>query len=197
MSVSRRFAALERRLHHLRLHFLPKQISPVARYTPRQYDLARAFVVLAHAEFEAYIEDRSTEIVQRAANHWRTKGRYSHVLRRVCAFRDASHDEPWLPFNKDPRNIDGAFKSYEGLVKKNHGIREINLLKLVFPIGIKYEDIEAALMSDLDIFGSSRGEYAHSSIKTQQPIDVSGHFTRVSSLLQRLRRLDRQFNALR
>jgi len=197
MSASRRFKSLLGRLEVLRTHFLPKQFNPVGKYSRREHDLARAYVVLAHAELEAYIEDRAIEIAQRAANKWQTRGRHSRVIRKICASHNARNDQPWLPFTKDSKRIESAMASFKSLVGNNHGIREVNLLKLVFPLGIEYRSIDAALLSDLDTFGSSRGMFAHSSIKTQQPIDIQGQHRQVEAITKRLRILDRKLNDLR
>jgi hypothetical protein len=197
MSVSRRFNALASRLANLRFHFLPLQFNPIGKYSRREYDLARAYVVLAHAELEAYIEDRATEMVQRTENEWRQKNRCSQVMRSICTSHISRSGLPWLPFTKDPQKIDSALQGYKDLVKNNHGIKEVNLLKLIFPLGIQYQSIDAALLDDLEAFGSSRGGIAHNSIKTQQPIDVEAQFKKVTAILKRLKVLDRKINSLR
>jgi hypothetical protein len=71
---------------------------------------------------------------------------------------------------KDPQRINSAIESHKSLIRNNHGIKENNLLKLLFPLGVQYQGIDAALLTDLDAFGSSRGEYAHSSIRLSNPL---------------------------
>jgi len=197
MSVSRRLGTLVTRLAILKAHLLPAKFNPVGKYSRRQYDSARAYVVLAHAELEAYIEDRATEIAQRAASNWRKRRRYSRVIRSLCISHNARTERPWLPFTKDDRRIESALASYKTLVGNNHGIKETNLLRLVFPLGVKYQSIDASLLTDLETFGSSRGVFAHSSIKTQQPIDIEGQYKQVESILKRLKTLDRRVGRLR
>lgn len=189
--------ALVSRLGILKGHFLPGQFNPLGTYTRREYDLARAYVVLAHAELEAYIEDRATEIAQRAESNWQTKGRHSGVIRGICASHNVRARQPWLPFTKDPKRISSALQSYKALVGNNHGIKEDNLLRLVFPLGIQYQSIDATLITDLGSFGSFRGGIAHSSIKTQQPIDIEGQYKKVEAIIKRLKILDRKINQLR
>lgn len=197
MSLSRRFGTLVSRLCVLRTHLLPSQFNPIGKYSRRENDLARAYVVLAHAELEAYIEDRAAEIAQRAANNWLVKRMHSRVLRELCVSHNVRNEQPWLPYTKDPQRINSAIESHKSLVRNNHGIRENNLLKLLFPLGVQYQSIDAALLTDLDAFGSSRGVYAHSSIKTQQPIDIEGQYRKVEAIIKRLRVLDRRLNHLR
>lgn len=197
MPVSRRFKALLSRLGVLRLHFLPKQFDPIGKYSRREHDLARAYVVLAHAELEAYIEDRAEEIAHRAENKWKSGGRHSRVIRGICASHNLQRAQPWLPFSKDPKRIGSALNSYRSLIGSNHGIREFNLLRLMFPLGIQYQTVDVALLTDLDSFGSSRGMFAHSSIKVQQPIDIEGQYKKVDAITKRLMVLDRRINRLR
>jgi hypothetical protein len=197
MSVSRRFRALVSRLSILRTHFLPNQFSPIGKYSRREYDSARAYVVLVHAEIEAYFEDRAKEIAQRAESKWQTGGRHSNVIRGICSSHTIRDRQPWLPFSKDPKGIASALASYRSLIGSNHGIKEVNVLRLVFPLGIMHQSIDAALLTDLDSFGSSRGMVAHSSIKAQQPIDIEGQFKMVEAIIKRLKFLDRQISRLR
>lgn len=197
MPVSRRFRVLVSRLGVLRAHLLPKQFNAIGKYSVRENDLARAYVVLAHAELEAYIEDRASEIAQRAANNWQVRGRSSRVIRTLCISFNMRNEQPWLPFTRDPKRINSAVESFKSLVGNNHGIREVNLLRLVFPLGIEHQSIDAALLADLDSFGSSRGVFAHSSIKTQQPIDIEGQYKKVEAITRRLRVLDRRISRLR
>ena len=189
--------ALVGRLGILKSHFLPGQFNPLGKYTRREYDLARAYVVIAHAEIEAYIEDRATEIAQRAESNWQRMGRCSEVIRGICTSHNARTNQPWLPFAKDPKRIKSALNFYKKLIRKNHGIKEANLLRLVFPLGIQYQKIDATLMTDLEAFGSFRGGIAHSSIKTQQPIDIEGQYKKVEAIIKRLKVLDRKINQLR
>jgi hypothetical protein len=49
----------------------------------------------------------------------------------------------------------------------------------------------------LDSFGSQRGEVAHSSVKTQQPIDPKTEETTVDNILAGLRELDAKMTGLK
>ena len=56
-SKSKRFRILEQELKKLRKYFLPHQFDSLGNYRERQIALATAYRVLAHAEFESYLED--------------------------------------------------------------------------------------------------------------------------------------------
>ena len=61
MSSSSRFRTLTKELNRLERQFLPK-INPTGIYSDRQLALTIAYRVLAHAEIEAYLEDRVQKV---------------------------------------------------------------------------------------------------------------------------------------
>jgi hypothetical protein len=198
MARSRRFIALLKRLDTLRHHFLPEAFSPIGQYDVREYDLARAYVLLVHAEIESYLEDRARDVADTAEKRWKKKGSHSNVIRSVFGFHSHTKNEPWKPFDKTPAKIQSALNSYATLISNNHGIKEANVCRLLFPIGIEYRSLNATWLINLDSFGSFRGSLAHlSSIKTQQPVDPETEFKRVAEIVKGLRSLDRKINRLK
>jgi hypothetical protein len=197
MSKSRRFRALEKRLGMLGSSFLPKKFSPTGVYTDSQYDLARAYILLAHAEIESYLEDRALEIALKAKSSWKNSNRYSEVTRRLFRFQHR-RDKPWKPFDKAPDRIEAVFSSFVGWVGRNHGIKEANVCNLLFPIGIEYEQLNQTWLMQIESFGETRGRVAHSSsIKAQQPPDPRAEFEKVREIRKGLRRLDGKITRLR
>src|SRR5260370_2096206 len=167
MAKSHRFAALLKRLSTLRDHFLPKTFSPIGQYHIREHDLARAYVLLAHAEIESYLEDRGRDIAALAEKRWKATGTNSKVIRSMVTFHNHVKNEPWKPFDKTPAKITSALKGYGRLIKNNHGIKETNVCRLLFPIGLDYRILNVTWLANLDSFSSVRGSLAHlSSIKT-------------------------------
>lgn len=137
MPTSRRFKQLAKRLEELRAHLLPSQFSPTGQYDAKEHDLARAYLVLAHAEIEAYCEDRGRKVAQRAYQSWKTKGRHTSVLIGLLRFHHAVCREPWVPLEKSPKKVETAVNYYlSTIIANNHGIREGNLAKILYPIGI-------------------------------------------------------------
>jgi hypothetical protein len=198
MSSSRRFTQLAKRLKALRTHLLPQKFSPTGQYSVQQHDLARAYVVLVHAELEAYCEDRGTYIAQRAQEVWKKKGRHTSTLMQLLRFHHATARKPWTPIDKSPNKVEGAFKYYMAtIIGQNHGIREENLSKIFFPIGIDLLKIDNVWLTTMDSFGAARGAVAHTSVKTQQPIDPETEFNRIDKqILPGLKKLDKKINRL-
>ena len=56
MAYSVRFKTLEARVIVLRKQFLPARFSPSGAYSPAEFDNARAYRMLVHAELEHYLE---------------------------------------------------------------------------------------------------------------------------------------------
>lgn len=197
MAMSRRLKQLVNRLAELRGHLLPPQFSPTGQYTDRDHDLARAYLVLVHAEIEAYCEDRGRKIARRAHQIWQTKGRRGAVLIRLLEFHHVSTRKPWTTLDKSPDRIESAVNSYMSSIDQNHGIREENLCKILFPIGVEPASLDPVWLTTMDSFGQSRGTVAHTSVKTQQPIDPQTEFLRVNTqILPGLKKLDRKINRL-
>jgi hypothetical protein len=198
MPCSRRFIQLVKRLETLKIHLLPASFSSVGQYSEREYDMARAYLVLAHAEIEAFCEDRGSKVAERAHGLWRRKGRRSAVLVELLKFHHATTRKPWTPIDKSPLRLESAVNYYlASVIGQNHGIREENLSKMFFPIGIDPSDLDSVWVSTMDSFGVSRGSIAHSSVKTQQPIDPKTEFERIrDQILPGLRKLDRKIGRL-
>jgi hypothetical protein len=196
MAKSRRFKALLSRLEILREHFLPGQFSPIGQYTPRQYDLAKAYVLLVHAEVEAFIEDRSREKVKKLERGWATRGSRSKGIRRLIHSHILLSKQPWQPIEWSPDRVTSAINSYIASIDNNHGIKEKNLCQMFFPLGIEYEKFDVTWLANMSSYGAARGSFAHSSIKTHQPVDPQDELNKVKRIVKGLAKLDRKISRL-
>jgi len=142
------------------------------------------------------IEDRAKEVVHRAEANWKKANRHSQIIRRLFGFQNR-RDSPWKPFNKEPIQIRAALKSFLALDDNNHGIKEDNVCRLLFPIGIEYKQLDVVWLTNLESFGALRGSLAHSSIKTLQPIEPKAEFDKVANIMKGLRILDRKISRLK
>lgn len=211
-SKSKRFRILEQELKKLRKYFLPHQFDSLGNYRERQIALATAYRVLAHAEFESYLEDRVVEIAINALKIWKNSNQTTITLVSLFAFSGLSLDKPpdSLIANQQPqkileeklildRKLGKAFNSFKNSVENNHGIREKNILLLLLPIGVNSEDLDRIWLQEIDDFGKKRGEFAHQSAsndKTRQPPDPKNELEMVNRLLQGLIHIDRLLNDL-
>src|SRR5690349_16371625 len=86
MPESARLVQLRKNVDALRRELLPAKFSKTGVYTQRQSTRALAFRVLAHAELEAYFEDRVRELALNAIAVWKSSGRATSVLIALVAF---------------------------------------------------------------------------------------------------------------
>lgn len=203
--ASARFRELQNRLKKLRRHFLPKNPSPTGDYTERQLDQARGYRLLAHAEIEAFLEDKCKEMSISALKQFRLDGQPKVVLLNLMAFHlvQGQLSEKRLKEILDDKiqycadAATQANSSYNHMLAKNNGIKGANLLQMVLPLGIDPNDIDLVWLNTLEAFGTDRGKVAHSSmIKAKQQIDPRSELKTVEDILEGLERLDGLIGAL-
>jgi hypothetical protein len=177
MARSKRYKELVKEIHTLRKYLLPRQFDPIGKYLDEELIKAIAFRVLAHAELESYVEDRVMELAKVATRSWKTNKKASCTLMGLLAF---SGDEmelppdsltPMQPTQKSiwgkkiylNNKIDDCMINFVGSVKKNHGIKERNLLKFLLPVGVEADSLDQTWLATMNSFGERRGESAHKS----------------------------------
>jgi hypothetical protein len=204
MPKSARFRVLSRELTRLRKRFLPRKFSAIGFYSPRQIELTYAYRVFAHAEIEAYFEDRVKDTAITAKRNWDDTGKASRVLICLLAFYDPKIDNsPTLPRDNINVNIhekiNKANNFFQAVIRQNHGIKQTNLIKLLVPIGIDADNLDPQWLGTIDTFGEERGLVAHSSnadFRMRTPPDPQYELNRVQEILQEIERIDRQITDL-
>ena len=98
---SSQYRALRTRIRELRLYLLPKQFNPTGSYSPRQYDRARAFRLLTHAEIEWYLEQIVFETANKAYAIWSTRGIITDPIVAMLAYHEGQT-------SATPESITGA-----------------------------------------------------------------------------------------
>ena len=196
MPKSVRFRMLTKELNRLKKQFIPK-INPTGSYSDRQLALTLAYRVLVHAEIEAYFEDKVWEVALNAKNHWDSQGKTCRTLICLLAFSGQMMESP--PDTLSPTKatkkvrdeqikidtkIDLAIKSFQRVIKQNHGIKEANILALLLPIGIDTDDLDPGLAT-MNTFGEERGLVAHCSATstTIQAPDPANELDRIEQII--------------
>jgi hypothetical protein len=196
--ASARYRQLVRRLAKLRVHFLPVHFSPTGTYTADQLDKARAYRLLVHAEIESYLEDSARRIANESFKQWTATQIARPVIVHLLSFHSnlkaASQQDLKDEYaSRVVRTVDAvqrAVGAFNAVLSNNHGVREDNILKILLPLGLRPAEIDANWLSTMDAFGVARGETAHKSIHTQQPIDPQTDLTTVTYLLKVLDQID-------
>ena len=205
MALSTRYKELRARVAELRKHLLPGRFSPTGDYTDRQMDRARGYRILVHAEIESYLEDVVKEVVIDCIRIWKKNRRPSSLLIAFLAsyhsawnVNDDNSNQEIIQMAKCRNNIkdsvneiiDLAQKQFITIVKGNHGVREKNLKSLILPTGVDIDELDYTWLTDLDNFGSLRGEVAHKTKRTTDQINPQDEYNRVKALLEGLKDLD-------
>jgi hypothetical protein len=164
------------------------------RYTLRQRDYTKAFLLLVHAELESYFEDRARTLVTNAVARYQTKGICTPVLSRLLVYHNAVKDELG-PVS--PNAVGKAINYYLDHLDKNHGIKEKNLLTIFLPLGISHTELDAQLVAACTQLSQKRGQFAHASFKTHQQVDPQTERDNIRlNILPELKNLEKRLKDL-
>ncbi|WP_349645838.1 HEPN domain-containing protein [Candidatus Parabeggiatoa sp. HSG14] len=206
MDSSERYQQLGEALGLLRRHLLLDQLDDSAILEEEIYTRVRAFLVLAHAEIESFIEDRVKEVVLKANKIWKNDQKVSKSLLALLAFSGREMEKPAPSLNPAraapqtkwdkklslTERINIATRAFHDVLNNNHGIKEENLLHLLLPIGIEVNDLDILWLTNMNDFGKKRGEIAHLSFyKTQYQIEPKNEYDKIFFLLEGLETLDK------
>lgn len=203
MARSQEYRTLRVRITQLRNHFLPRPFNPTGSYSARQFDRARAFRLLAHAEIESYLEAVSFETAIKAYDAWQVRGMVTEPLISMVAYTESSLGKiPETTPRTGPPDLQTRIeKSKNSLTRystsQNNGIRESNILRLLLPVGIREADIDSIWLSTIDSFGKDRGVTAHSTSRVSNPPDPKSEFDKVTQIVDGLVDIDRKLLAFR
>ncbi|MFD0934343.1 HEPN domain-containing protein [Methylobacterium trifolii] len=174
---------------------------------------ALGFRVLAHAEFEEFLEERVTEIAKVAWASWKDKNHVSATAMCLIAFSGREMRPPpdtysapgenqrkaWPALIDVHEKLNDAVSQYiKQISVDNHGVREKNILSMLLPIGVDHKKIDGVFLTEIDDFGQQRGKAAHTSSAkfVQQEIDPKGEFDRVQKIINLLLPLDEELTAV-
>jgi len=181
MANSLKFVGLESRIQELENNLLPA-IEPTAVYSVPEQDLVRSYCLLCHAEIEAYIEGIADETITTAFTKWQAdKQNISPIIFHLAYSFKSEKREPVYSM------INLAYNQLKKAIEKNNGIKEDNLNNFFKPIGFQMDNV---LTTTLNEFGKTRGQIAHTSFHTQQPLDPSIERNNIRTIMQGLKLFD-------
>lgn len=198
MANSERLTKLKKRIKFLEDNMLP-QSRPTGNYTVRERDQIKGYLLLAHAEIEAYFEDIVKARVQKSHRKFQASNIIDGCLSSLLAFPgNELNYEANQPHALDiAHRIGRAVGHFNSLVNKNHGIKKVNIHALVLPVGIPFSELDTTWLAVMDNFGTLRGEIAHNALAVQNLVDrntlvntintqIIPEITRLDSILKRL-----------
>ena len=189
------------RLDQLRRHllfFLPDPPLSKLSYSDQELDSTRAYVVLAHAEIEAFCEELVLHKAQSAKVVYDNSGNVRPALRRMVAYYVAKNGRSWNDVLNPPSDVvSKAFQSFQTAIRENNGVKQVNLEKLLFPLGVLDAHLSVTWLAQMDSFGRNRGGWAHKSVRALNSPDPLSELMNVNQLLRGLLDLDRILSRLR
>ncbi|MBL0076368.1 MAG: hypothetical protein IPP41_10680 [Rhodocyclaceae bacterium] len=170
---------LETRIGDIETTLLPK-VNPLGFYTEAEQDSIRAFVLLCHAEFECFIEDLA-RLLNATLTAESTNAKAGGKFARYHA-------------NKTSIRVAEA-------INTNHGLKAANLLSMFGLFGFSEADFDAIdpkFLTQMNAFGSRRGESAHGSAKRakKQPSPIEERLA-VQQILEYLSKFEAELIRVR
>ena len=192
--------AKSKRLNQLlsRISFLETKILPPEKidgnYTKIESDLIKSYLLLVHAEIEAYFEDKAKEKAQKALADWRLNRKKSNCLTAIMAFagNELSYKNEARPnyYNIEFR-VNRAVSHYLDSLNKNNGVKQSDLINIMIPIGIEISEVDNTWLNVMDSFGAARGLIAHKSLRVQNQLDRNTEKDRINNqIIPEIVRLD-------
>ncbi|MBV9990243.1 MAG: hypothetical protein JOZ72_03040 [Alphaproteobacteria bacterium] len=188
---SRHFTSLKKQAAFIEKNYIDFPFDPYGNYSRRDLMNAGAYILLVHAELETYIEERIQELIRLADSKWRSSGKVSRTLLASCIYSSGRTDLPseWSSRDRFSSIVIQAIKEASGRVAGNNGIREHNLIRLLYVVGYDVHAVDPVLIAELDAIGSLRGDHAHISSRHHfkqkfDPFDITKKIARAIGLLQ-------------
>lgn len=196
---SARYLEMQKRVTALRHAMLPSRFVATGLYTDRVHQRAVGFRLLVHAEFESFVEDLVINHVTARVSAWIINRRPSITLASLIAYDEVAGKPPTSlltppqkPSKSFRERLEDTASRYNKQVRVyNHGVREINLLSMLLPIGLEATDLDMTWLASLDAWAQERGDFAHkSSGKIGTRLDPAREYAQVKMLLAGFKDLD-------
>ncbi|BDU70181.1 hypothetical protein GETHOR_22820 [Geothrix oryzae] len=172
--ASTHFTNLEQSIRELKRVYLDDALASGSPNTDHQ-ELARAFLTLAHAELEFYVEEALRELaIQSFAGV--CAGTFGRPSIALVAFSGLEPKNGGTALStgkkKTPRQLAMRFGEAHAVLlqrlDRNTGVREKHIASMAIPLGLDSSSIDSTWLNDLDAFCTARGAFAHMSRTTSR-----------------------------
>ncbi|WP_163316732.1 hypothetical protein [Crenobacter caeni] len=125
-------------------------------------DNLAAFRLLAHAEFEDYLETKArdglTSIETAFSNNQKVSGNVSLLVIAISLSKSLRLESPhWSS------DVTELLRTARDWINKNNGIKDASFTMLSVFSGKMPDEVDGALSASLSAYGTSRGDVAHKS----------------------------------
>jgi hypothetical protein len=162
--------ALSARIADLATRFVNFDIPLDRDATPHELDMIASFKLLAHAEFETFIESRIRDTIRTGVSIWKTDKRTTRALFGLLL--------RWYPYFENERNpyflpkafleisqlLDNLVRNAEQEISDNNGIKKDAFSRLCYSAGLALDESSPLLLAALESYGKNRGEIAHNAV---------------------------------
>lgn len=197
MPASAPLVSARQEIEVLRTYFLPAQFNSTGTYPDplRVQAHARAFLVLAHAEIETYLEVWAKRLARASQQLWDSSKRISAPLAFLISTLGTKITATTLAPKDTPQRFSdectALFQRYYKQIKDNHGVKESNVLGLFGPLGVPASAFGTTLLPFLESFGEDRGNHAHHAARAVvNVLDPETEYKRLQALLVELELFD-------
>jgi len=199
----------------LRRLLLPARFDPTGSYRDptRVSTRALAFRVLAHAELEAYFEDRVLEVSLAALRAWENARKVSEVTLHLIGFAGRTLELPpdslssadvrkakeWASKTTIEDRLSRCVSDFQRRVRiENHGVKEANLLQMLIPIGFDISKCDAVFLGSMNAFGEARGLVAHTSGRAhvRKGVDPKDEYDKLRAIISSIVPIDDELTRL-
>ncbi len=202
---SSHFKRLSSTVAGLRRSFLPRTFSRGATApTVEVSEQTKAFLVLTHAAFERYFEDRVNELSDRLYARWKatpSKVTPSLLSMLAVASKMPGIPDPWPPSSPHPDGshlqfvaaaaVKQSHESIQRYTDANNGIKKKNVVPMLCAVGLHESQIDPVLLGELDRLGTLRGNIAHANTRLVSTLfDPKDNYDLAIRVLKLVRTLD-------
>jgi hypothetical protein len=164
------YEALRSRIAELAKRFVDFDIPYDRDPTPHELDMIASFKLLAHAEFETFIESRILDTIQQGLAAWKNQKKVTRALFGLLL--------RWYPYFEQDQNqyafpqpmttitdlLERLSRIAEREINDNNGIKKEAFSRLCYSVGILSDDISPLLLAALESYGKHRGDIAHNPV---------------------------------
>lgn len=174
--ASPELASLDQTLNELREYLIAKH-DDLGTYDRRDHQLATAFILLASAAIEDYVEARCRSVATSSINRIK-RSRPTRAGHALAVWYCLKKGNQAIPLTLDEVSagdhdfLDKVEDTYVRLTNRTHGIDSDDLKSLIIPLGLREDDFDQQLMDRLDALSDARNRASHKRVnraKTMSP----------------------------
>jgi hypothetical protein len=158
--------ALRARIEVLRAKFVDAQLA-TERADPLNFepdiDNLAAFRLLAHAEFEDYLETKAREGIASIETAFRNGQNTVRQNLTVLVIALSLAKQLRFELPNWPTDVADLLRAAREWISKNNGIKDASFTTLSVFSGKMPDEVDGALSASLSAYGSNRGDVAHKS----------------------------------